>query len=196
MTGLENIIKQIEADSRSRVDEIKAKADAAVKEIIDNANAEAEEISKSYAKLADSKSKNVLERAKAADESDAKRAVLKKKQELIKTMIDAARDDIKNGDAAEYFEFLESILKKTTKGIGGKIILSEKDMKEMTPSFEAVLKEKNLTAESGSLGHRCGCVVVYGNIEINCTVDAVFDAQAEVVSDSLNAFLFGSEGGV
>lgn len=196
MTGLENIIKQIEADSQSRIDEIKSKADAAVREIMDAAKAEAEEISSSYAKLADSKSKNVLERAKAADESDAKRAVLKKKQELIKGMIDAARDAIRNADSAEYFEFLESILKKTEKGDGGRIILSQKDMKEMTPSFEAVLKEKNLTAESGSMEPRSGCVVVYGSIEINCTIDAVFDAQAEVVSDSLNAFLFGSEGGV
>ena len=196
MTGLENIIKQIEADSQCRVDEIKAKSDAAVRDIIDKAKAEAEVISENYAKLADSKSKNVLERAKAADESDAKRAVLKKKQELIKAMIDATRDDIKNSDAAEYFDFLESILKKTATGNGGKIILSEKDMQEMTPSFEAVLKEKNLTAESGNAEHRSGCVVVYGNVEINCTVEAVFDAQAEVISDSLNAFLFGSEGGV
>ena len=46
MTGLENIIKQIEADSQSRIDEIKSKADAAVRDIMGAANAEAEEISR------------------------------------------------------------------------------------------------------------------------------------------------------
>ena len=41
-----------------------------------------------------------------------------------------------------------------------------------------------------------GFVLVYGSIEINCTVDAIFDAYADELSDMLGAFLFENGGGV
>lgn len=196
MTGLENIIKNIEADSKEKIAKLNAKAEYDAKQIIDAAGVEAEKVLSGYEQLAEAKANSVIERAMSADESAAKRAVLKKKQELIRMLIDAARDDIKNADVAEYFSFMENILNKNAKKDEGRVILSQKDMNEMTDSFRNVLKEKNLVAEVGNTKERNGFVIVYVGIEINCTVDAVFDAYAEEISDSLNAFLFGSEGGI
>lgn len=195
MTGLENILKMIESETESRVNEILSKARTEAEEIIARAKADADGIAKSFEEKSDSKAKEIIDRGRAADEIETKRAVLRKKQELIKKALDNAKAEIKESSAENYFEFLGSILERAVLKDSGRLVLSEKDFKEITPGFQKLLDEKNLKAEKGELLERNGFVIVYGSIEINCTVDAVFDARADEISDSLNTFLFGSEGG-
>ncbi|MBQ7960543.1 MAG: hypothetical protein IJ285_04920 [Clostridia bacterium] len=195
MTGLENILKMIEAETDSRAKEIISKAKLESDEIIAKATAEAEKITKSYEEKAETKARETVERSKATDEIEAKRTVLGKKQELIKKALDNAKAEITGGSAEDYFTFLGSILEKTALKDSGKVVLPEKDFEEITPKFKGLLDAKQLTAEKGNILPRNGFVIVYGSIEINCTVDAIIDARADEISDSLNTFLFGSEGG-
>ncbi len=197
MTGLENIINRIELDAKSRADEIAKKAQAEADVILKNAQALADDILADFEERAKTASADIVERGGAADEIEAKRLCLKNKQALILRAVESAKEEIKNASCEDYFEFLSMVLKNAAqKGTCGKLLLSAEDLSEAAEEFKAVAEESNLTLEQGAVSKRNGFVIVYGSIEINCTIDALFDAKAEEISDCLNELLFGSEGGV
>lgn len=195
MTGLSNILAQIENESVKKAEEIILKANNEAKEMISDAKKEAQKILDDYKVKTEKKTTEILSRIKAADEIEKKREELFKKQEVIKAVLETARNDIKNQSDDDYFDFLGKILAKYAQDENGTVVLSSRDFESMTKSFKDILLEKGLEAKAGNVADKNGFVIVYGNIEINCTVDAIFDADAEELSDMLNKFLFDSEGG-
>lgn len=195
MTGLSNILAQIENESVKKAEEIILKANNEANEMTSAAKKEAREILDDYKAKTEKKTTEILSRTKASDEIEKKRAELFKKQEIIKAVLESARNDIKSQSDDDYFAFLEKVLTKYAQGKNGTVIFSSRDFGSMTKSFKDILQEKGLEAKSGNVADRNGFVIVYGNIEINCTVDAIFDSEAESLSDMLNKFLFDSEGG-
>ncbi len=195
MTGLSNILDRIENESVKKAEEIILKANNEANEMISAAKKEAQKILDDYKVKKEKKTKEILNRIKASDEIEKKRAELFKKQEIIKAVLETARNDIKNQNDDEYFAFLGKVLTKYAQDKNGTVILSNRDFESMTESFKSLLEKKGLDAKAGNVADKNGFVIVYGNIEINCTVDAIFDAEAEELSDMLNKFLFDSEGG-
>lgn len=196
MTGLENILSQIENESKLRVDSIINEAKSASESIIAEAKKKSEDIICDFKQKAEDAASQVINRAQAADEIEGKRAELRKKQELINKAIDAAKAEIKTMDADSYFAFMGQVFKKYALEKPGKLLLSQSDILSMTDSFKKLLADWNVEAQTGEIPEHGGFVVVYGSVEINCTIDALFDEKAEEISDALNRFLFGSEGGI
>ncbi|MBO4941758.1 MAG: V-type ATP synthase subunit E [Clostridia bacterium] len=195
MTGLSNILDRIENESVKKAEEIILKANNEADKMIFAAKKEAQEILDDYKAKTEKKTTEILSRIKASDEIEKKRAELFKKQEIIKTVLATAQNEIKSQSNDDYFDFLGKILTKYAQDQNGTVVLSNRDFESMTKSFKDILQEKGLAAKAGNLSDRNGFVIVYGNIEINCTVNAIFDAEAEELSDMLNKFLFDSEGG-
>ena len=196
MTGLENILSQIENESKLRADSIINEAKSASESIIAEANKKAEEIICDFRQKAEDASNEVINRAQAADEIEGKRAELRKKQELINKAIEAAKAEIKTMDAEDYFAFMGRIFEKYALKKSGRLLMSQSDIVSMTDSFKKLLADCDIETQAGEIPERGGFVAVYGSIEINCRIDAVFDEKAEEISDALNKFLFGSEGGI
>ena len=196
MTGLENILLQIENDAKTQAGKIIEHAERSAQKCVDEAILAAEEISNNYNAAAIKAAEEIKVRAKAGDDAKLSRARLLKKQEIIKAAIDNAKKAIKEQSEAEYFVFLESLLKKCALKETGKIILSVADKTVMTPEFKKTVKASELEIATGEIPARGGFILVYGSIEINCTIDAVFDAATEGISDMLNEFLFVCEGGI
>lgn len=196
MTGLENILSQIENESKLRAESIINEAKTASESIIAEAKKKAEGIICDFKQKAEGASNEVINRAQAADEIEGKRAELRKKQELINKAVDAAKADIKAMNAEDYFEFMGKIFKKYALEKPGKLLISQSDILSMTDSFKRILADWSIEAQAVEMPERGGFVIVYGSIEINCTIDALFDEKSEEISDALNKFLFGSEGGI
>lgn len=195
MTGLENILLQIENDAKTQAGKIIEQAERLAQKCIDDAILAAEEISNDYNAAALKTTEAIKARAKAGDDAKFSRARLLKKQEIIKAVIDNAKKAIKEQSQAEYFGFMESLLKKYALRESGKILLSADDKAAMLPEFKKAVKSLGLEALTAELPARGGFILVYGSVEINCTIDAVFDASIEEISDMLNEFLFVCEGG-
>ena len=195
MTGLDNILNQIELEAMQRAQKVTDDARKTAEGMVSDAVKKANEIKESFEERAKLAVIETEKRAAAADEIETKRAFLKTKQELIAKALETAKAEIKGASTEEYFSFLESILKKSVQNGEGKVIISKADLSEMTESFEKALADASLKAEEGDIANRNGFVIVYGSIEINCTVDALFDEKAEELADSLNELFFGSEGG-
>ena len=197
MSGLDKMKARILEEAQNTAQEItgkaKADAEAAVQAAKESAEAEAAKI---------------LERAKrdAADygvrvdssmDMRRKQAVLAAKQEVIGGVLEKAYDAVMNLDDEKYFEMLEKLLEKHALAEEGVICFSEQDLERMPQGFPE--KIRNIaTSKGGSLTLSekpekmdGGFLLVYGGIEENCTIRAVFDSKREELSDQVNRLLFG-----
>lgn len=196
MKGLENILFQIENESSEKAAVIVKNAEKTAEEIIDEAVLKSEELSNEIRGLADKRAEELISRAETADGVKLSRARLLKKQEIIKNTLEKAKCAVKEQKAEEYFAFLEKLLAKYAQKESGMLLISANDEKLVTDGFKESASKLGLKIENGNIADRNGFILVYGSIEINCTVDAIFDSAAEEISDMLNSFLFGGEGGI
>lgn len=196
MTGLENIIKQIETDAAANVSAIKAEAEKTATEIIRKAETEAAKITAEFRELTEKKVAETAQRAESAADLEGRRAVLLKKQEIIRDFLSKAKAEIERADAERYFKIMGKLLEIHALPENGVIVMSNTDKTRMADSFSAAVAAHGLTFAEDERGVKFGFVLVYGSIEINCTLDAVFDEYSEELSDMLNGFLFGNTGGV
>lgn len=197
MTGLENIIREIETESAETVSDILGKANGAAAVTLRDAEKAAEQLKEGFRREAERKAAETANRAAANDEMELKRAILKKKQEIIRETLDGTRRALTEARDKGYFEMLTSLLNRyAAKGKDGEILMTDADKKAMTKDFEAAVSAHGLKVSEKALAADSGFVLVYGSIEINCTVDAIFDAYADELSDMLGAFLFENGGGV
>jgi V/A-type H+-transporting ATPase subunit E len=192
MTGLEKIIKEIEKDAENKVNTILAQANDEAAKILDDAKKEAANKAEIISENAKISEKNITERAQSADELNAKKRILTKKQEIISDIIKAAEEKLDNLSDSEYFDTILSMAKKFALNKDGVMILSEKDKKRMPADFETKLKSEckgiSISEKTAKIGG--GFIVSYGGIEENCTFKALFESNIELLQDKVHTLLF------
>lgn len=196
MTGLEKITSQIQEEANALA---AGKLEAAQKEA-DAVLAEAKEAC--AAVEAESAEKNAAlkvtydGRIKSSAEQQRRTALLRAKQEIIADVIDEARLTLKNEDTGSYFRTMEKILKTYALAEDGEIYFSEKDLARMPSDFEekiaaaAKAKGGSLVLKKEPKAIEDGFILVYGGVEENCTLKALFDAKRDQLQDKVNEILF------
>lgn len=196
MTGLEKITSQIQEEAKAsaakRVEDAQKEADAIV--------AEAEKVCASMeadAKEADASFKvNYAGRVKSSAEQQRRTALLRTKQEIIAEIVEQAYETLRKEDVANYFLTMEKILKTYALAEAGEIYFSAEDLARMPADFEkkiqAAAKEKggSLVLRKEPKAIADGFVLVYGGIEENCTLKALFDSRRDQLQDKVNELLF------
>lgn len=196
MTGLEKITGQIQEEAKAsaarRLEAAQKEADAILaeaKEACAAMEADAEEKNAALKAKYDS-------RAKSSAEQQRRTALLRAKQEIIADVIDSAYKTLKEEDAKNYFLMMEKILKTYALADAGEVYFSKEDLARMPAGFEkkieAAAKEKggSLVLKKEPKAIADGFVLVYGGIEENCTLKALFDAKRDQLQDKVNAILF------
>lgn len=196
MTGLEKITSQIQEEAK---DSAAKKLEAAKKEA-DEILAEAKKACEAMEAEAAEKDAllktNYESRAKSSAEQQRRTALLRAKQEIIADVIEEAYVTLKKKDAKGYFLTMEKILKTYALAEDGEIYFSKEDLVRMPAGFEkkieAAAKEKggSLVLKKEPKAIADGFVLVYGGIEENCTLRALFDAKRDQLQDQVNAILF------
>ena len=196
MTGLEKITSQIQEEAEAlaakRIEAAQKEADAVLAEAKEACAAmEADGAEKKAALKA-----NYEGRVKSSAEQQRRTALLRAKQEIIAEVIEAAYTTLKEEDAESYFLTMEKILKTYVLAEAGEIYFSAADLARMPSGFEkkieAAAKEKggSLVLKKEPKAIADGFVLVYGGIEENCTLKALFDARRDELQDKVNAILF------
>lgn len=196
MTGLDKIVEQIlnEADAESK--KILEEANRNAEQIIADANRQAEKIKASSDEKISMEKTSGKNRAKSSADLKKRQTVLKAKQEIINDIISKAYDSLINMEDGKYFDMMEKIVDKSVLPKSGEIVFSEKDAKRLPKDFEKkvsdiakkhggslVLSEKNADIDGGF-------ILVYGGIEENCSISAMFNANKENMADKVNSLLF------
>lgn len=196
MTGLDKILKQIgnEAENKS-------------KQIISEAEQEAQKIKQAAQKEAakqcdiiELKNKNdvkgTIERAKSAAELQKRRTVLDAKQQIITKTIDKAYKLMFKLPDDQYFQIVLQIIKKYALKEDGEIIFSAKDLKRLPSDFQEkineLIKDKKVSLKISKQSREIdgGFILIYGDIEQNCSFNALFDAARERLQDKVHGLLF------
>ena len=196
MAGLDKMKSQILTEAKATADEKTAKANAEAEEIISQAKAEAEKRQSSISQKSAAEVANYKERIVSSIDLQHRTKILGAKQEMIAAVLDKAYETVTNLDDKEYFEMILKLLGKYALPQDGEIFFSTADLKRMPTGFEQDAQQ-SAKANGGSLkvsrqgkNIENGFVLVYGGIEENCTLRAMFDAKRDELSDKVHRMLF------
>jgi V/A-type H+-transporting ATPase subunit E len=198
MTGLDKIIQEIldEANAAAQAQLDEAKKEAA--SILDEAKAQSEALSSDISNKAQTEQKNIEEKAKSSVDMQKRQAVLKAKQEVISEVIDLAYEKVLAQDDDAYFAMIKKMLETYAVDKDGEIYFSAKDLGRLPAGFESVINDAaakhggtlKLSREPKELDG--GFILVYGGIEENCSIKAMFDAKRDVLADKVHGLLFSA----
>lgn len=197
MSGLDKIIEEIGASAKAEADIILQKADQYCEEYMANVKKEVQQEVEHFEKNAEAQRNLYREKTKSGAGFRERNAILKAKQQSVQEVMKRARKKLENLPENEYFDFLTRLFKKNVQPQSGIMFFNEKDIKRMPENFktriENVAKEKGGQIEFSSdrADVENGFVLVYGEIEENCRIKALFEADMGRLKDIANRKLFG-----
>ena len=197
MSGLDNIVEEIRNQSKQEADEILKEADVFCKDYMNKIKKDVEVEVVSIEKKALADRKLYEEKTVSGMEFLERNSILRAKQQVIEQAIDKARESIAGLNDEEYFNVLEKLLRKNVQQGKGKFCFSKKDLDRIPNGFEDRVKEivaenqGELVIDKEPANIKDGFVLVYGEIEENCTLKALFDSNIVRIKDIANKQLFG-----
>lgn len=197
MSGLDNIISQIQKDSAGRAEEIIANAEKQAETILNAAKEEGHKKADIIISRANANAENEKKLAASKAELIERNAVLNAKIKSINAVLDKALAQLKEMSLLDYFSFIQKLAIANCQKGEGIMYLSPADLKRLPPSFEEALNDKlkkkqsvvTISKEPRNIDG--GFILAFGDIEENCTFEALFASNREEFSDLVNTILFG-----
>lgn len=193
MNGIDNILEEIRENSDNTVRDIISKANTEADDILKKADIEIEKSCKSLKSDCELECKNIIERANSTANLIKKRAILESKQKIISETINEARNRLLSLDDDEYFKLVIKMIEKHSSEEKGYIFFNKKDIERLPPNFsEEIFKLSKGTLMLGDtpVDIDGGFILVYNNIEENCSFKAIFDDNIELLQDKVKKWLF------
>lgn len=197
MTGLEKILKHIEDDAAAAAESIVKQAQDEADKMLADAK---EDSGKKCADIAERSRNDIqacLSRAESAALLKEKKLILSAKQQIINEVIAKAKESLLELPDKEYFDVIIRMVKKYALGQAGQILFSKADRKRLPEQFEAVLQSALSDTEGATItvSERTGdidggFILLYGDVEENCSFDALFFASKETLQDKVYDILF------
>lgn len=196
MTGLEKMKSQILDEAKATANSKIQEAENQAKEILETASQEAAKVADSISQKSAAEIANYKERVESSIDLKKRTEILKAKQEVIAQVLEKAYKAVCEMDTQSYFALLEKMLDKYALAQDGEIYLSVVDRERMPADFvskiEAAAKAKGGSLKLGEVDKKVtdGFILVYGGVEENCTLKAMFDAKKDELSDCVYQLLF------
>lgn len=195
MTGLNKIVEKIDEKSLKACNNIIKNADLQAEEIINNAKKQGEEEATKILNDADNTAKEIIAMAKSGAEQKSKQALLKAKIDSINDTLDEVCKSINNMEPDKYFNIIAALVKENADDGKGIMTLSEKDIKRLPPNFEKTLnvmldKGKTVTISKEPGNFENGFILAYGDIEENCTFEAILSSQRDKLKEKIYSLIF------
>ena len=197
MTGIDKIAAEIEESGRAAAAEALANARREAEAFSASEAARGEAERTAAAQETDARCRSIAERAASGAALRERRAVLAEKQRLLGETLERARQAALALPDDDYFALLLRMAKRYALGKSGEAAFSVRDQKRMPKDFPAKLdaaaKELggSLTVSKEPRDIDGGFVLLYGGMEENCSLTALFDANREDFLDAARAALFG-----
>lgn len=196
MGGLDKIIEEIKDQANAEAGQILKEADEYcdeyMKEITDKVADEVEAFEKKE------KSKRDLydEKVKSGALFRERNEILKTKQQCINEVIKEAEYTICNLETKQYFDFLSKLFEANFDGTDGEMFFGKEDLERMPEEFKERIKaiadnkgaKVNISDKTKNIKN--GFILVYGEIEENCTIQSLFDEKSDALRDIVNKELF------
>ena len=165
-------------------------------QIIEDAKVEADKIKAGSAEKVSHVKADGMARAQSSADLKKRQTVLKAKQEIINEVIGKAYNGMIDMEIDRYFHMMERMIGNAVQPKNGQISFSAKDMERLPAGFAKRVSEiakahgGDLTLADKASDIDGGFILIYGGIEENCSLAAMFHAQKEEMADKLNSLLF------
>lgn len=189
MTGLETIINQIRQDAEESASHQIAEAEKAARAVIEEAEAVGRQKQAVAARELEAKRADILSRAKSAAELETRKKLLSVKQGLIGDTLQAALDRLDSLPDTEYFDIIAGLAQRYATGEPGELRLCEKDLQRLPDGFQNRLPEAVALSKTPAK-IKSGFLLVYGEIDLNCSFEALFADAREELQDKAASLLF------
>lgn len=196
MTGLEKMKSQILDEAGKAADVKVAEAKAQAEELIQAARTEAAREAESISRKSEAEVANYKERAASSMDLQKRSRILEAKQAVIAEVLDKAYEKVSTMEKDEYFSMLLKLVGKYALAQDGEICFSAKDLERLPSGFEeqageiAAGKGGRLKVSRETRDIPNGFVLVYGGVEENCTLKAMFEAKRDELADKVNHLIF------
>lgn len=190
MSGLEKILEHIKSEATSTADEMLRKAKAEAEKIVDTEKKEAAFRADQIKKQSELDVVAASNRIQSAGDLKEKRMILEAKQKEIDDVFTATTEYLSNLDDAAYFAIIEKMIPRYYDGIEGTIRFNERDLARVPESTKSVIKDHLLTLSDQPAQIDGGFILVYNDIEENCSFDALISASREDLQDKIGQILF------
>ena len=192
MTGLEKIITQIIDDAKANAQKAKAAAEEEASKILASAKTQREEQVAQIQADTQAQVAAIGAHAQSGAKLKQRQTLLSAKQQLIREIIQSAKDSLLELDDGAYFRLIFQMAAKFALPQQGKLILNEKDLgrapKDFNAQLEAAVKALSLSDSTRPIDG--GFVLDYDGIEENCSFDALFYSSQEDLQDKVQELLF------
>ena len=190
LNGLDKIIEEIAQDAKAAAEQTIGEARIAANRVIERAEEAARDTQAQAKDRAELEYKRIITRAQSAGELTRKNALLREKQRIIDGILNDAHIKLVGLDDKNYFDFMTQLLNKYASDENGEIILSDKDKSRVTKEFAAAAEEKGLKISDKTRGIDGGFILSSGDIEENCSIEALMESEKDRLHDAVNSFLF------
>ena len=196
MTGLDKMKSQILDEAKAAAEDKIAEAKAQAEETIRSAKEDAAKQTESILHKSKNDVSNYQERLESSIDLQKRTKILAAKQEVIAGVLEKARAKVEAMEAGEYFSMLLKMVEKYALAQDGEICLCAADLARLPEGFEAevsrIAKEKGGSLKLSGEGKQIknGFILVYGGVEENCTINAMFDAKKDELSDIVHRLVF------
>ena len=196
MAGIDTIVHEILQEAQTKADELMKEAQDQAGSIQQDAAAADEKAAAGIRQEADRTAADLAQRARSQVDLRKRQAILKAKQAVIDGVIEKAYLQLAaQGDEA-YFAMILKLVQKNVRAGDGLVCFNSADLKRIPAGFEASLAA--LASKAGGtlkvspdpVKIRSGCIVSYGGIEENCSLDALFAEKRETLRDLANSVLW------
>lgn len=201
MTGLEKMKSQILEEARTQAEQELGEAKETAAGIREQAAKEAERIRAGILAKSDAQIANYRERVQSSIDLKRRTQILAAKQEIIREILEEACASLEQLEPEPYFRMLAGLLESYVLPGQGEIRFSDRDLNRLPAGYREEIRR--IAAEKGAVltisekpaGIENGFILVYGGVEENCTLRAIFDTKRAEFSDRIRAVLFDRLGG-
>ena len=190
MSGLEKILEHIKSEATSTADEMLRVAKAEAEKIVDTEKKEAAFRADQIKRQSELDVTATRNRIQSAGDLKEKRMILEAKQKEIDDVFTATMDYLSNLDDAGYFAIIDKMIPRYADGIEGTIRFNARDLARVPESTKKVIKENLLSISDQPAQIDGGFILVYKDIEENCSFDSLISASREDLQDKIGQILF------
>ena len=195
MAGIEKITEEILKKAEEEKSNLLTEAENDARKIHMEAEDETNELTEKIRTKAEEKVKDIQNRMTSSEALKKKQILLKTRQEIISNLLEEAKKSIAGAEPEAYFGIMLKLLKANVQKNEGEIRFSKEDLSRLPKGFEekvqAIAEEAGgkLKLSSVPADIRNGFVLVYGMIEENCSLDAVFNGSKDELTDLIHSML-------
>jgi len=196
MTGLTQIIETIRAEAEKSRDSILLEAENRAKAVLADAEADALRRASEIVSRAETEAAEIMKKAESGARLEYGKRLLKERVALVDEVLQKALERLRALPDTAYSDALKAMALRYAEPGAGQMLVSAQDIKRLPADFEKALnralapKSASLTVNGRDGVTGGGFVLVYGDIEHNCTFPALLEAYRDELSDLVRGRLF------